>query len=118
MPLDALETLRQVNIYLRSALIRLRPEIRHCSTIKPRDFSDLLSQIRRASACLQRLPPYSEAAAAAEKESLEYRSSLEKLRHYLPGVHIRLLAEKSRLETARDHLAAAASWDRASKEAL
>jgi len=111
---DALETLRQVNGYLRSALVRLRPEIRHCSTLKPQDFSDILSQIRRASDCLRRLPPFSE-AAAVEKESLEYRSNLEKLRHCLPDVQVRLLAEKSRLETARDHLAAAASWDRASK---
>lgn len=112
---DALDTLREVNASLRSALVRLRPEIKHCSTLKPQDFSDILSQVRRASECLQRLPPHSEAAAAVEKEALEYRSNLEKLKQRLPDMHIRLLAEKSRLETARDHLAAATSWDRASK---
>ncbi|HKM85016.1 MAG TPA: hypothetical protein VJW96_02345 [Terriglobales bacterium] len=116
MPPDALETLRQVNGNLRSALIRLRPERMHCSTIKAQDFSDILSQLRRAAECLRRLPSHSEAATALEQESLEYRSNLEKLRHFLPDVQGRLLAEKSRLETARNHLAAAASWDRASKK--
>ncbi len=115
MPPDALETLRQVNDYLRSTLTGLRPEIRHCSTIKPQDFSDILRQLRRASECLQGLPPHSEDAAALERESLEYRNNLQKLRRCLPDVQVRLLAEKSRLEAAQTHLAAAACWDRASK---
>jgi hypothetical protein len=118
MPPGALETLRQVNGNLRSALVRLGPERRHCSTVKPQDFSDILGKLRQASECLRRLPPHFQAAAALEKESLEYRSNLEKLSHFLPDVHIRLLAERSRLETARNHLAAAASWDRASKKTL
>jgi len=115
---DALETLRQVNANLRSALIRLRPERKHCSTIRPQDFSEILSQLLRAAECLRRLPAHSEAAAALEKESLEYRGNLEKLKHFLPGLHVRLLAEKSRLETARTHVAAAAAWVRASKKTL
>jgi hypothetical protein len=118
MPPDALETLRQVNDNLRSALIRLRPERKHCSTIRPQDFSDLLSQLLRAAECLRRLPAHSEAAVALEKESLEYRSNLEKLKHFLPDVHGRLLAEKSRLETAKNHVAAATAWARASKKTL
>lgn len=53
MPPDALETLRQVNNNLGSALLRLRPEQRHCSTIRPQDFSDLLSEIlRQGSVCV------------------------------------------------------------------
>ncbi|MGD0791570.1 MAG: hypothetical protein ABR920_07345 [Terriglobales bacterium] len=118
MPPDALETLRQVNDNLRSALIRLRPERKHCSTIRPQDFSDILSQLLRAAECLRRLPPHSEAAAALEKESLEYRGNLEKLKHLLPDLHGRLLAEKSRLETAQNHVAAATAWARASKKTL
>lgn len=118
MPADALKALQQVNESLRSALLRLRPERRHCSTIKPQDFSDILGQLLRASECLRGLPPHSEAAVALERESLEYRGHLEKLKHFLPDLQARLLAEKSRLETARTHLSAAASWAQARKNAL
>jgi hypothetical protein len=118
MPPDALETLRQVNDNLRSALIRLRPELKHCSTIRPQDFSDLLSQLLRAAECLRRPPVQSQASVALDKESLEYRRNLEKLKDFLPDLQGRLLTEKSRLETAQTHLAAAAAWARASKKTL
>lgn len=122
MPADAVETLHQVNQNLRSALIRLRPERKRCSTIRPQDFSDMLCQLLRAAECLRRKPAHSDEAvtieAALEEESLEYRSNLQKLKHFLPDLHVRLLAEKSRLETARAHVSAAAAWDRASKKTL
>jgi hypothetical protein len=118
MPPDALETLRQVNDNLRSALLRLRPEQTHCSTIRPQDFSDLLGQLLLAAECMRRPPSRSEAAVAFEKESLEYRSNLEELKDFLPGVRGRLLAEKSRLESAQSHVAAAVAWARASKVTL
>jgi superfamily I DNA and/or RNA helicase len=118
MPPDALETLRQVNDNLRSALISLRPEQKLCSNIRPKDFSDLLGQVMRAAECLRRLPPLSVACAALEKESLEYRGNLEKLKRFLPSLHVRLLAEKSRLETARSHVEAAAAWAQARKKTL
>lgn len=115
---DALETLQQVNEYLRSTLIRLRPQQKHCSTIRPQDFSDILSQLLRAGDCLRSLPAHSEAGAALEKESLEYRSNLEELKDFLPDLHGRLLAEKSRLESAQIHVASAVAWARASKKTL
>jgi hypothetical protein len=118
MPPDALETLRQVNDNLRSALIRLRPERKLCSSIRPQDFSDLLSQLLRAAECLRRQRTQSEASVALEEESLEYRSNLEKLKDFLPDLHGRLLAEKSRLETAQTHVAAVAAWVRASNKTL
>ena len=118
MPPDALETLQQVNHNLRSALIRLRPEQKHCSTIRPQDFAGLLSEILRAAECLRRPSPHSEAAVALKKESLEYLGNLEKLKHFLPGLHGNLLAEKLRLETAQTHVAAAAAWARTSKKTL
>jgi hypothetical protein len=119
MPPDALETLRQVNENLRSVLLRLRPERKHCSSIRPQDFSDILSQLLRAAECLRRpKPTHSKATVALEKESLEYGSNLEKLKHFLPDVQVRLLAEKSRLETARTHVATAAAWAQARKKAL
>jgi len=116
--LEALETIRQVNANLRSALIGLRPERKHCSTITPRDFSDLLTHLLRAAECLRRRPRPSEAAAAFEKEALEYRAHLEKLKQFLPDLQGRLLAEKARLETERTHVAAAAAWAQASHKTL
>lgn len=110
MPTDALETLRQVNQNLSSALLRLRPECRHCSTIKPQDFSDILNLLLQASECLKHPRPQSEVGLAFEKESLEYRSNLEKLKHFLPDLRGRLLVERSRLETARNHAVAASAW--------
>jgi len=120
MPSDALETLRQVNEALRSTLIRLRPEQKDCLTIRAQDFSDLLGEILLAAECLRHPPTHSQPAAALEleKESLEYRSNLEKLKRFLPDLHGRLLAEKCRLESARTHVAAAAAWVRASKGIL
>jgi hypothetical protein len=113
MPADALETLRHVNDFLRSALIRLRPERTHCSNIQPHDFSEILSQLLRAAECLRRLPPSAQGAetlGALEAEKLAFRGNLEKLQRFLPGLHVRLLAEKARLERARAHVAAAAAW--------
>jgi hypothetical protein len=114
---DDLETLRQVNEYLRTALIRFRPERRHCSAIKPRDFSDVRGQLRQAAECLRRLLP-SQTGSEIEKESLEYRGNLENLKRLLPDVHARLLAEKSRLETAQTHVKAATAWERANRYSL
>jgi len=111
---NALETLRQVNGNLRAALIRLHPERKLCSSIRPQDFSDLLSSILRAAECRA----HSESSVALEEESLEYRSNLERLKDFLPDLHERLLAEKSRLERAQTHVAAAAAWARASKRTL
>jgi len=57
---NALETLRQVNDNLRAALIRLHPERKLCSSIRPQDFSDLLSNIQQAAECLRRFRAQSE----------------------------------------------------------
>jgi hypothetical protein len=129
MPSDALDTLREVNDHLRSALIRLCPEQSSeqssvqlpepkGGSIRSQDLAGIRGEILRAAECVHRPRPHSESAAAFEKEALEYRTNLEKLRHILPLVHGRLLAGKSRLEAARNHVAAAAAWARASKESL
>jgi hypothetical protein len=124
MPPDSLETLQQVNDYLRSALLRLRPEHRaeqkaeqkQCSVIRPQECSDILGQLLRAAESLRRPPAGPEAARAFEKESLDYRCNLETLKDFLPGVHERLRADKAHLEAARNHVATAAAWSRASRE--
>src|SRR4030081_1440764 len=117
MAADTLTTLLQVNGSIRSALTRLRPDQKHCSDIRPQDFSDLLSEILRAAECLRGQPTQSEAMELAQA-SLEYRGNLEKLKKFLPQLHGNLLAEKSRLETARAQVAAAAAWAQASTKTL
>jgi hypothetical protein len=79
-PLDALETLRQVNRDLSSTLLRLRPDRKHCSTIRPQDFAGILSQLRRAAEILRNAPEDPKASAALEREAREYRANLEKLK--------------------------------------
>ncbi len=118
MPSDPLETLRQVNDNLHSALTRLQPEQKHCSAIRPQDFSDIMNQILRAAECLKRSPAPPVSATELERETLKYRRNLEKLKDFLPDLHERLLAEKARLETAQSHVAAAAAWARASNKTL
>jgi hypothetical protein len=118
MPPDALETLRRVNDNLRSALIRLRPEQRHCSTIRPEDFSDLLGELSRAADCLRSLPANLGAGSELGEEISQYRGNLEELKQFLPDLHGRLLAERARLQSAQTHVATAAAWARAGKKTL
>jgi hypothetical protein len=110
MPLDTLAILRRVNDHLRSALVRLRPEQRHCSAIKPQEISDLRGEIVRAADCVRRISLDPQAATELKNQSFEYRSNLEQLYQLLPDVQARLLVEKSRLESAQNHVAATAAW--------
>jgi hypothetical protein len=133
MPPDTLEILRRVNGNLRSAIVRLRPERRHCSTLQPKDLSDLIGEVLQATECLRNVHVHSADSTdledelvekeAIEKEAfanetLEYRRHLEDLKQFLPDLHVRLLAERARLESARAHLSAASAWAGARKETL
>jgi hypothetical protein len=107
-PDDDLATLRAINKNLKSALVRLRPERQHCSAIKPMELSDLRSAILQAADCMRAISP--QAVPELKHESLEYRSNLQQLKQLLPDFQVRLLTEKSRLEAAKSHVAAAAAW--------
>jgi len=113
---DSLGTLRNVNKNLRHAMLRLRPERKHICTLHPEDLIGLRNQISQADGCLRWLPGIAEATEDVRKELLEYRHNLEKLKHFLPDLHARLLAEQSRLAAARSHAAAAAHWAHADTE--
>jgi len=130
MPSDALIILREVNQQIRATLLRFRPDQARCCAITPGDFSALLAELVRAGECLRCLSGNSspmtvsshrrqtaEDAALAE-EAREYRSNLEKLKRSLPELHARLLAEKSRLRNAQNHVAAVSAWATASKKTL
>jgi hypothetical protein len=107
-PEDDLATLRAANKNLKSALARFHPERQHCSAIKAHELSDLRSAIQQAADCLRGISR--QAAPELKNESLEYRGNLEQLKQLLPDFQLRLLAEKSRLEVASSHVAAAAAW--------
>jgi hypothetical protein len=127
MPSDSVETLQKINSRLREALTRLRPEHRRCSTLIPEDFSAILKDLLRAAECLQKLSstlepgascPVTSNAPSLQEEARAYRSNLNKLNQFLPDLHARLLAEKSRLGQALTHAAAAGSWAQANKTLL
>jgi hypothetical protein len=123
---DALTILRRANRKLQSALAQFRPGQTRCSAITANDFSSLLSELLLAGECMrtQAEPasfnrgPNPEEAAALAREAHAYRQNLTALKHVLPGLHGRLLAEKSRLQHAQDHIAAATAWARASRKTL
>jgi hypothetical protein len=127
-PSSSASSLQQINVRLRSALTRLRPEQRHCSSLRAQDFSDLLKDLLRAAECLQHKPsgksepdvasPVTSDATSFEEEARAYHLNLEKLNRFLPDLHTRLLAEKSRLENALAHAAAASAWAQANKPTL
>jgi hypothetical protein len=53
-----------------------------------------------------------------KNESLQYRGNLEQLKHLLHDLQGRLLVEKVRLESATNHIAAAAAWAGTSTKTL
>ena len=116
MPEDCLQALEQANHGLRSALVRLRSEQMHCSSITPQDFSDLLRQILRAAECL-RVPP-AVVSEGVQQATADFRENLQELKDFLPELHGHLLAEKSRLEAAQAHVSAAAAWAQSSTRTL
>jgi hypothetical protein len=119
-------TLREVNENVRAALLRFRPELQHCSAIAPGEFSSLLGELLRARECISAFDQADHSISleipgeqgAFAQEAREYRANLEELKRILPGLQARLLAERSRLQKAQMHAAAAAAWAGASKKTL
>jgi len=113
-----LATLRQINAELESVLAHLQPQRTRCSALSPQDFSAILAHIQRAAEALQHPHSDPQAAAALALEARAFRTRLHQFSKFLPALHVLLVAEKSRLETARAHLATAAVWNRERKKLL
>lgn len=99
-------------------MIQFCPERKLTSAFRPEDLSDILTDLQGAADCLRNPPANAQMGAAFEQESLHYREHLERLKHFLPGIHLRLLAEKLRLENARIHLATADAWVQSRRKML
>jgi hypothetical protein len=100
------------------AVIQFSPECKLSSSLRPEDLSGILADLLRAAECLRNRPADTELEAAFEQESFRYRKHLQELKHFLPGIQLRLLAEKVRLENARIHLAAANAWAQVRRKIL
>lgn len=111
-------TLQQVNEKIRKALQRFRPELQHCAAILPGELSTLRAELLRARKSLENAIAEPGNEKALSQEVREYRVNLEKLKHVLPDLQMRLMAERTRLQNAQVHISAAAAWAGASKRTL
>ncbi|MGO9125378.1 MAG: hypothetical protein ACLP6G_10880, partial [Terriglobales bacterium] len=82
------------------------------------EFTDLRAELLRSADCLRSLPPATNTNAEVATEISDYRRNMEALGKILPSLQGRLLVEKARLETAREHVAKAAAWAQGSKKTL
>ena len=133
-PTDTIETLREANGNLHSALFRLRPEQNReqgsgpCQAQGPERADDsslglaevslILNQLLRVAECLRREREHSAGSLPPYSKSPDYLINLKELKDLLPQVHARLIVEKSFLESARIHLASATAWSQASQKTL
>ena len=115
---DVLVALQRANVVLGSILARLQAGQAISSTITSQDLSELENQILLTGECLRNLPSHSPSAAVIKKEASTYLKDLQSLKDFLPYLHSHLLAEKSRLEVARGHIAGASAWADANHETL
>jgi hypothetical protein len=116
MSIAPAESLRTTNLNLRAELVRLGMDPSGVSAAV--DLPGLLAEISRTADVLRSIPPDVVADATFQQELREYRGNLEQLRKILPSVHVRLQVEKTRLETALEHVQTAATWAHASEDSF
>lgn len=105
---DPVRAVQEANQKLQLLLDILRPE-QELFSAGAEPMAAALAEVIRVGELLRTgLAVKSEGPGAEELE--RYRRHLEQLKQLLPGVHARLLIERSRLEAERAHLDAAASW--------
>jgi hypothetical protein len=114
------QNLRQTNHRLRFWLDRFVPKpAAPLPLATPEQMTAILSELLRAAEWL-----HTAQTAAREKdpdldaEIREYRANVVWLHELLPGMHVRLLAERARLEVERSRVRATAEWARASRQTL
>jgi len=116
MPSATIQRLRAVNHNLRAWLARFPSERNGPVAVALTEVTDLLAELRRASACLHTAAGIPDVEMASEIS--EYRSHVQALEKILPSVQGRLLIEKARLQIARAHMAKAAAWAQGSQKTL
>jgi hypothetical protein len=110
------QALHASNEKLRAGLLRLQPAYR--LAILPGDLADLRNQLIKVRAQLRSVTPGTVLDAEQQNELTQYRNQVMQLRQLLPSVYGRLLAEKVRVETARERVAATRAWTEASRKTL
>jgi hypothetical protein len=108
--------LRLSNGKLRTLVLRLR-EPDHATLITAELLTEPLEELGRTAEWV-RSAPQSSTDTDLAREISECRHNLTELSQVLPSLRGRLLAEKSRLEAVRKHVAAATAWAHASKRSL
>ena len=108
---NAVDLLRRVNSKLHGVLEALNPEKHSCLNLEAEDLSSVLTDLLRAAECLRAMSnDASPIPPELVGERAQYHLNLLELERMLPDFQTRLLAEKSRLLRAQDHLDRAASW--------
>jgi hypothetical protein len=118
MPASPAESLRLINAKVRFVLNGWQLKSAAASALTPTVFTDLLAEIHNAAELLRGTPAHAAPDPQLQEEIAAYYRNVQELEKNLPAMQGRLLVEKSRLETARTHLAAAAAWAEVRKKTL
>ena len=115
---EHVQRLHEINGRLRAAVLLFRPEQKRPAAIQQKDFDVIRAEILRARDCMHSASDDQEYNVAFALELSLYRACLKELRRALPALQVQLLAERSRIETARTHLVSAAAWAGAHRKTL
>lgn len=112
-----LESITDVNRKLAALLATLRPSP-SSFCLAGEKMTAIFAELIRAAALLEHGLAH-DREPQVQQQLDHYRTHLEQLREWLPGIHLQLLTERSQIQAERDHLAAAAAWARSTgKQAL
>lgn len=102
------ETLRCANSNLSHALAWLRRD--GLSAVQHGWFANLRGHLSQAGSCLHKIELTRPLPPPLQAEVSQYRDYLRELAQILPAVHGHLLAEKARLQSARERQQGLQAW--------
>jgi len=114
--MEALETIGSANLGIRALLSSIE-RLGSAAALKPAGLPQILQLMRIARKSLRRSPERTH-TPALQALIAEYRCNVEQLGKALPGIYASLLAEKCRLQNARQAVASAQAWAEAQKATL
>ena len=111
MSVTPLSALQLANYSIREGLTKLRGAVPNA--MQPDLLADLRACLTGTALWLERTLPYVFASPELQAEISRYRSHLQELAQILPGLHARMLAERSRMQTMGERYEAVQAWARA-----